>query len=235
MSSVGQVAELWRYPVKSMGGQRLDEVRCDSRGVDGDRCWAVRGSDGKLGSGKTTRRFRRMKGLLSMASRLDSDGAVWIRFASGETSRIDDPRTADLVGDVVNEEVSLVEETATSHFDDAALHLLTASSLAWLARRRPDDGIDRRRFRPNIVIKTEGSDRTEHAWIGRTLAIGEVVVRVDTATERCVMTTMAQDGLGFAPGVLGELHAHTGSKLGVYGSVAVGSLIRLGDEVKLLG
>lgn len=128
--AAGKVAELWRYPVKSLGGQQLTQAACGVRGIEGDRRWAVRGADGKLGSGKTTRRFRRMPGLLSMSSFLDGNDRVWVRFPGGDTGRVDDPATSTAVGTVVDEDVVLVEETTVSHFDDAPLHLLSSASLA---------------------------------------------------------------------------------------------------------
>lgn len=45
MVTIGTVRELWRFPVKSMGGERLDQVEVDARGVRGDRLWAVRDDD----------------------------------------------------------------------------------------------------------------------------------------------------------------------------------------------
>jgi len=199
----GQVAELWRYPVKSLGGQKLAQAPCVGRGIEGDRRWAVRGTDGKLGSGKTTRRFRRMPGLLSMSSSVDDDDQVWVHFPSGDTGRVDDPATSAAVGAVVDEEVGLVEEASVSHFDDAPLHLLSSASLAWLHALRPGDQIDRRRFRPNLVIDVPWEPgRVEQEWIGHELQIGEVTVSVAKPTERCVMITLAQDGLPFAPHIL---------------------------------
>jgi uncharacterized protein YcbX len=230
---VGRVAELWCYPVKSLGGQQLSEVRCGSRGFDGDRLWAVRGADGKFGSGKTTRWFRRMPGLLSMASLVDDYGDAWIRFADGESRRVDDPMTTALIGAVVGEDITLVKEGVTSHFDDAPLHLVSTASLRWLEERRPIDQVDRRRFRPNLVVEREGSDLAEDGWLGRRLQIGDVTVKVEKRTERCVMTTLAQDDLRFAPAILGDLHKANESCLGVYARVVSEGTIRLGDDVVL--
>jgi uncharacterized protein YcbX len=230
---VGRVAELWHYPVKSMGGQQLTELRCGSRGIDGDRWWAVRGADGKLGSGKTSRRFRRMPGLLSMAAFTDDHGVAWIRSPGGESGRIDDLMTAALVGAVVGEDVTLVEEGEMSHFDDAPLHLVSSASLRWLEARRPADQVDRRRFRPNLVVECEGADLVEEGWLGRQLQIGGVTLAIEGLTERCVMTTLAQDDLGFAPAILGDLHKANESRLGVYASVVSEGTIRLEDDVAL--
>jgi len=91
---IGRVAELWRYPVKSLGGERLARATLEPRGLTGDRLWAVRGEDGRIGSGKTARRFRRMPHLLSLTARTDTDGVVWIGFPDSRHVRADDPGTA---------------------------------------------------------------------------------------------------------------------------------------------
>ncbi len=64
----GRVAALIRYPVTSMAGEALTAADVGPRGLDGDRSWAVRTEDGGIGSGKTTRRFRRVDGLLGLAA-----------------------------------------------------------------------------------------------------------------------------------------------------------------------
>jgi len=63
----GTVARPWRYPVKSMLGEECDHLDVDQRGAEGDRLFAVRDADGKFGSGKTTRRFRKTDGLFGFA------------------------------------------------------------------------------------------------------------------------------------------------------------------------
>lgn len=229
----GNVVELWRYPVKSLGGERLEEVVCDRRGIVGDRRWAVRGADGRIGSGKTTRRFGRMPGLLSISAHLDDGDVAWIQLPSGERARVDDPRAAELVGSVVGQTVALEEESAVPHFDDAGLHLLSTSSLTWLRRSRPDDDVEVPRFRPNVVVDIPGDGRPEDGWTGRTLQIGAATVRIGDRTGRCVMVTMTQPGLGFAPRILGELTRRTNGLFGVYGTVVREGRIRIGDEVTL--
>ena len=105
-ASVGTVRQLWRYPVKSFAGEALEAVEITTRGVALDRCWSVVGADGKLGSGKTTRRFRRMPGLLSMQSFIHGRIAH-VQFPEGSTGRVDDPAIAQRVAAVVGEAVTL--------------------------------------------------------------------------------------------------------------------------------
>lgn len=232
--TVGQLIELWRYPVKSLGGQPLTEARCESRGISGDRQWAVRGEDGKLGSGKTTHRFRRMPGLLSLTSLVDSDGSAWVHFADGTAGAVVDPVTWSRLGRVVGEPVTLVEEREVSHFDDAPVHIVTSAALRWLERRPEHHQVDRLRFRPNIIIGCAGAEVAEEAWLGRRLRVGEVVVEVERRTERCVMTTLPQADLGFAPRVLKDLEDANDACFGVYATVVAPGTIRVGDPAAVL-
>lgn len=235
---VGEVAELWRYPVKSLGGERIEQAACDERGLDSDRRWAVRGADGKLGSGKTTRRFRRMPGLLSLASSIDGSGRVWVRFPDGARREVDDADTARRVSDLVGEPVELVEESGIPHFDDAPIHLISRSTLAWLGDAYPDLEIERRRFRPNLVVDTGTPGRPEDEWIGRRLRVGSVVVELEKAAERCVMVTMAQPVepcLPPAHSLLRRLERDTGSCIGVYARVVEAGTIAVGDPVVGIG
>lgn len=240
---LGRVAELWRYPVKSLGGERLETVECLHRGLAGDRAWAVRGADGKIGSGKTTRRFRRMPGLLSMSAFTGRDGTVWVRFPTGSRARAGDADADRRAGAILGEPVTLERETAVPHFDSAALHVLTFGSLEWVLRGSAD-GAGVRRFRPNVLVGdpgggtgaaagTAGDLTPEDGWSGSVLRIGLAEVQVLEPTERCVMVTLAQPGLGFAPKVLKELEAARSGCLGVYAGVLSEGTVSVGDDVVL--
>ena len=181
------LAGLWRYPVKGLLGEALDTATFGERGVDGDRAWAVVGTDGKLGSGKTTRRFRRMPGLFTMAARTVGDEVV----VTGEDweGSVRDPATAAFVSEVVGEAVTLQPATAipVRVHDEGPVHVLTTAELS---------GHDVRRFRPNVLL--EGDLRLEP---GALIDLGDVVLRTTHAMPRCVMTTLAQPahGIGFDP------------------------------------
>ncbi|MFC8428277.1 MOSC N-terminal beta barrel domain-containing protein [Streptomyces sp. NPDC057253] len=89
MIEAGVIERIWRYPIKSTGGELLDRAEVEFRGLVGDRLFAVRDAQGKFGSGKNTRRFRRMPGLLQLRSRYvdqvgarnsSEPGASWYRI-----------------------------------------------------------------------------------------------------------------------------------------------------------
>lgn len=233
MDIVGHVSALWRYPVKSMGGETLDAATLDERGFMGDRVWAVRTTAGKLGSGKNTRRFEGVDGLLEFRVSYDTQTPS-IHMPDGAIVRADAPDVDARLSEAAGTPLTLVREAAISHFDSAPVHVLSTSSLRWLAARTGSDSVDARRFRPNIVLETPGAELVEDAWIGRTLRIRDVELVVTKRTERCVMTTMAQADLPADPSVLRTLAAQNEACLGVYATIArIGSLA-VGDAASLV-
>jgi uncharacterized protein YcbX len=226
-----RVVELWRYPVKSMLGERCTELRVETRGAQGDRLFAIRDAQGKLGSGKHTRRFRRIDGLFGFRARYRDDGIPRIRFPDGDEVGGDSPSIHQALSDVLGVPVTLAREAEIPHFDSAPIHLVTSASLAWLRSALPAAGIDARRFRPNLVIEVPGSDAIEQSWIGKRLRVGEVELQVSGTTERCGMTAFAQDELPKAPEVLRHITRHADLKFGVYAQVRVPGVVRLGDTM----
>lgn len=228
-----KVVEIWRYPVKSLGGERLDLVGCSGRGIEQDRRWAVRGADGKFGSGKTTRRFRRMPGLLALSATVGEDDMARIRFPDGADFSATDPGAAARLSSVVGEPITVSEEAEISHFDDSPLHLVSTGSLRLLGTEA--DRASRwgkiQRFRPNLVLDAGDEPGIEDHWVGRRLRIGQVLVEVERPTERCVMVTLGQDGVPVAPQLLSHLTASRGGRFGVYARVISSGTITVGDQV----
>jgi uncharacterized protein YcbX len=227
---MGVVTALWRYPVKSMRGERLTEVEFGERGVDGDRLYAVRDPDGKFGSGKNTRRFRRMAGLHEFAARYDGDVPV-VTLPDGRAVRGDAGAVhGEIAAALGRPDVRLVREAAIPHHDEAAVHLLTTSSLAWLAERAPGVEIDERRLRPNLLLDTGSSpELAEEAWLGERVRIGGVELEILRRAVRCVMVGLPWDGLAPAPGLLKTIADTNDLTLGVHARVVRGGTIRVGD------
>ncbi|MFC5663521.1 MOSC domain-containing protein [Kitasatospora misakiensis] len=233
---IGVIEQLWRYPVKSTGGERLDSVEVDARGLAGDRLYAVRDGHGKFGSGKNTRRFRRMDGLLRLSSRLGH--------------RLDGPELFDPLGRPVadptaflraylqREDVELAREDAVSHFDQLPVSVLTTATLDWVAEAALSAVVDVRRFRPNILLRTPPGTPpfVEDDWFGHhargAAGSGARLVFV-RSSERCAMTTAAQPGLPHAPEILKAVAQAHDTRLDALAEVAAPGRLTVGDTLTL--
>jgi uncharacterized protein YcbX len=216
------VANLWRYPVKSMLGEECTELALDARGVAGDRLYAVRDSAGRLGSGKTTRRFRQLDGLFGF--RATGDEVV---FPDGRKFKTRDPDIHAALSSVLGVDVRVEKEKETPHLDAGPVHIVSTGALDWLRSRLPDASIDERRFRPNLVIQAGGE-----IAVGKVLQVGaQAQLHVLEPTERCRMTTLAQGDLPADARVLRCLSEEKGMCFGVYAEVVAPGVIRRGDAV----
>lgn len=227
-----RVVGLWRYPVKSLRGEALTAVDVVERGLVADRAWAVLDPDGKIGSGKSTRRFRAMDGLLELASALRGDEPV-VRLPDGREmgpgEDLDEALSAH-----VGRTVRLGAEGAVRHHDDGPVHVLTTASLRAVADLVGHE-VPVERFRPNVLLDVDGSDaEAELDWVGRVLSVGGVPLRVAAGMPRCVMVTMAQASLAADGTVLKAVTGLTGGDLGVWCTVEQPGRIERGD-VAVLG
>jgi uncharacterized protein YcbX len=223
---VGTIVEVWRYPVKSMPGERLDgPVRVTPAGVEGDRRHAVLdATTGKILSAKT------VPGLLTADRSWDDDrlgehlGREVRRVTPTEGERA--PFDMDLdAADPTAGTVELLTPPGVFYDSRSTLHLLTTASLGpW----------DVRRFRPNLLVQADG-DHPEDEWVGRTLLLGDAVeATVRKKTGRCVLTTRAQPGLERDLAVHRSLVAERGGDLGVYLDPQNEGIVRPGDPVQLI-
>lgn len=226
----GAVSELWRYPIKSLLGERLQEAHVDERGIVGDRLFAVTDRNGKIGSGKATRRFRRLDGLFELHARTEDERPI-VTLPGGRELCVGDPSLDTFLSEHYGDELRVVVESTVPHHDAAPLHLLTTASLRWLQDKLPGSAIDRRRFRPNILVNAAGSNLVEDEWVSARLRLGTAIVRVIERCERCVMTTNVQSDLPQDPAVLRSVSSLNQAFFGVYASVEEPGIIRIGDEL----
>jgi hypothetical protein len=233
VETVGIVTALWRYPVKSMLGERCQSLTLNARGVEGDRLYAVVDANGKLGSGKTSRRFSRIDGLFRFRAAYDGDVPA-ITFPDGRCLRGDDPGIHDALTTAFGQPVTLAREGAISHFDASPVHLVTTASLAWLAEIAPGSQLDERRFRPNILVEVPGAMAIEREWLDRTLRVGDARLAARRMTGRCVMVTLAQSDLPEDPRILRSIAQESDNDFGVYAEVVTPGRISLGDHLTLV-
>jgi uncharacterized protein len=238
------VAQAWRYPVKSMRGEQIRVSWVDSRGLLGDRVWAVLDGDGKLGSGKNTHRFKRITGLLDLAARYPAEpgpagiGPPTVTGPDGTEY----PVAAGAADAFLRQFTGLPHaqvrrDTGIMHFDEVPFTLIGSATIDWLAAQLPGVPIDARRLRPNLVVRTD-EPFIEESWLGRPVRIGDgddaVHAVFDRVLQRCVMVGMAQPGLTESAEVLRRLAQREDNQLcmAIGGHVTRAGTVRVGDPVQ---
>ncbi len=248
----GRVGELWRYPVKSLQGERLKRVAIGPLGVKGDRALGVR----DLATGAVLS-AKKEEALVAAAART-INGAVTVEVPSKGAFEATDPALAGALCELLGRPVEVVEpvpgdramlaskssqwESPPGAFvDSAPVHLVTSATLAYWRRRHPGTW-DVRRFRPNVLVISDGDgdpSRVEERWLGARVSLGEVVLQVLRRCERCRMTTYAQPplpeedraALEADKGILRTLAAGSDECLGVLAEVVEPGAVNAGDEV----
>jgi uncharacterized protein len=183
-----RVAELWRYPVKSLRGERLDATDLTAAGIPGDRLVHVRRPGGRVITARTHPALLGHRGGLDGEGRPTIDGIGW-----------DDPRALATIRAATTPDAELVyyDGTGPQRFDVLPLSVATDGGVAAV-------GVDRRRFRPNILLAgVRGLE--ERDWVGRELRLGEARIAVRQVRGRCVMTTFDPDTLEQDIGVLQKI------------------------------
>ena len=209
-----RVAQLWRYPVKSLAGESLSTAVIGADGIPGDRIVRVRGPEG-------VRTARRQYRLLGLRGTLDEDGRARINNLPWNS-----PQALALVKAAAGADAWLEPWDGLDRFDILPLLVATDGAVAEFGR-------DVRRLRPNILI--EGVEAlAERDWPGSELHIGDVIVRLDSLRGRCHMTTIDPDTLNINPAVLRDIVHRFGGKLALNAEVVRGGTIRLDDPVTIV-
>jgi uncharacterized protein YcbX len=203
---------LWRYPVKSLAGERLTEARLTADGIAGDRIVHVAGPEGV----RTARRHYKLLGLKGTtgASGPLINGWPW-----------DSAEALALVRQAAGADAWVERYEGSERFDVLPLLVATDGAVAAFGR-------DVRRLRPNLVIG--GVDGlAERTWEGGRLYIGSAVLRLDSLRARCPMTTVDPDTLARDPEVLKDIGRRFGGRLALNTDVESDGRVRVGDEVRL--
>ena len=225
------VEQIWRYPIKSIGGERLELSFADDRGLRGDRVWAVQDDAGKLGSGKDSTRFTRMLGLLNLTSCYVDEAEPPIVLAPDGTKHPVATGAADsYLQAMTGNTVHVRRGTGIMHFDEVPFSLVGTATLDWLAAQ-VNVAVDARRIRPNVVVRTE-EPFAEEKWLDRPVRIGGVEAVFDRVFTRCVMVSMAQPGLE-AGDVLKQIGQRGSPCLAIGGHIREPGSMRVGDEITL--
>jgi uncharacterized protein YcbX len=147
--------------------------------------------------------------------------------------RLPDEPLPDLAG---FEELLEFESPPGTYFDAFPISIISQQSLNTMNQLEGESRFDVRRFRPNLLVDVPGSDHPfpEQAWVGKTLAIGTVTLKIDTTCPRCAMTTHGFDDLPQDPQIMRKLVANSEGNLGIYASVVKVGKVATGDSVTVM-
>jgi hypothetical protein len=211
-----RVAELWRYPVKSLRGVSLAEAEITALGIAGDRLVHATRPQGRVYTARTH------PGLLGLQGGLDPDGVPTI---GGR--RWDTPEALAAVRAVTapDAELRYFDGDGPQRHDVLPMSVATDGGVAAV-------GVDGRRFRANLYLG--GVDGlTERTWVGRELHLGEAVLGVRQVRGRCVMTTYDPDTLEHDITVLQKIVFELGGRTALDCYVVRPGVVRVGDEARV--
>ena len=210
-----KITEIWRYPVKTMAGEKLERVGVGPLGIDGDRVVHVEDATGRVITSRTHPRFLGHKGSLGVDGVVRVDGRPW-----------DSPEVAAEVAAIAGPGARLVRDDGAERFDVLPLLVATDGAIAAF-------GHDGRRLRPNLVVGgVEGLG--ERGWPGACLRIGDVLIGVKDLRLRCIMTSFDPDTLVQDKEITHGIYRRFEGKLALDCFVLEGGEIAVGDEVKLV-
>ena len=249
-----RVSQLWRYPVKSLLGERLSTLRVVGDGVDGDRAWGILDrSDGRI---LTARREPR---LLFASSRVAANGTPVIGLPDGRELTGPGPATDAVLSAWLAKPVSLVAAAESDagrgeYFADATddasqaiewtmpkgrfvdafpLLVMTTAGLRGAAATYSAGSWDVRRFRPNVLIELDGEGWLEDAWAERQLSVGSTQLVPRRRCIRCTMVNRAQPGLDKDVNIYKTLHRTHEGEAGMWTEVVRAGAISEGDAVQV--
>ena len=207
--------EIWRYPVKSIAGEQLQQARLTDLGVEGDRRVAIAGAAGRW---ITARQFPK---LIALHGSINTDG---VPIIDGRPWY--DPASLDAVRAASVPFAELIPVEGVESFDILPLSVATDAAVDYI-------GVDRRRFRPNLLIGgVEGL--TERQWPGSALRIGDVVIRMEQLRARCVMVTWDPDTQRQDRSVLRRIAKELDGTLSLDSFVEQTGVVQVGDPVELV-
>ncbi|MFL6590272.1 MAG: MOSC domain-containing protein [Chthoniobacterales bacterium] len=258
MSLIGHVDSLWRYPVKSMRGEELDELFVGYAGVYGDRLFAFRSSSAPAGfpyfTGRDERQMVRYRAcyrhpekaaLPINLAEAEKNGAaplsasreelmIDVETPDGKIFAIDDARLRDALRAEQGVGLSLIRSERA--LTDAKPLSLFSVQTAQHIGVEIGASVDKRRFRANVYLDLpEVPPFAEDEFVGRSLRIGsKVIASIVGRDGRCMMITLDPDTAEKAPAVLKTVAQVHEGKAGLYAAVVVEGTVRKGDAVELL-
>ena len=238
-TEIGHVEAIFRYPVKSMGGERLEVANLGWHGLDGDRRLAFRRIDYRGGFPWLS--ASKLPDLLLFSPHRREDGAeddlpTHVRTPDGEEMPV---FGEDLATEVGRRYGGPVEMMQLKHgiFDEGSLSVIASETVREIGRLATLSA-DVRRFRPNVVVRLlQPVPFQEDEWLGGVLSFGEgddaPAISVTTRDVRCSIVNLDPDSAGSAPEVLKAVVRANQNNAGIYGAVTRTGRLAVGQTIFL--
>lgn len=248
-----QIAEIWRYPVKSMLGEQLDQASVGSGGIHGDRQWAV--VDKESGVSLSAKRYAD----LLRCQAWTSETGVMMRLPDGGEYAVGSVAVAHALSDLLERNVTtrsadatqkiqhefptavaegegeafLYEPKTKAFFDCAPLQLLTTATLNELQRLLPTAVIHSARFRPNFLVETQETGFVESGWVNYNVTVGSLRCQVYDDTRRCIMVALGQGDIPRDTEVIRTILRCNEGRAGVALRTQGSGIVRAGENVEV--
>ncbi|HTL56882.1 MAG TPA: MOSC N-terminal beta barrel domain-containing protein [Candidatus Limnocylindrales bacterium] len=236
---IGEVEAIFRYPVKSMGGERVQAAKLGWHGLEGDRRLAFRRIEDRSGFPWLT--ASKLPDLLLFAPcrcdvGADGDLPTHVRTPEGKELAVLGEELATEVGRRYGSEVQMMQLNQ-GIFDEASLSVIAVDTVQEVARQAGRNA-DVRRFRPNVVVRLLRSGPfQEDKWLGGVLSFGEgegaPAIAVTLRDARCSMLNLDPDSAAAAPEMLKAVVRANQNNAGIYGTVTRVGRVAIGQKVFL--
>ena len=236
---IGQVESLFRYPVKSMGGESLALANLGWHGLDGDRRFALRRIDERGDFPWLT--ASKLPELLLFAPQRAENGAqgglpTHVRTPEGKEMPLFGEALAAEVGRRHGAPVQMMQ-LRHGIFDEGSLSVIAVDTVREIGRLAGQSA-DVRRFRPNVVVRlSRPTPFQEDDWVGGELSFGEgddaPAIAVTLRDERCSMVNFDPDSATAAPAVLKAVVRANQNHAGIYGAVTRIGQLAVGQAIFL--
>lgn len=238
--TIGKLDAIYRYPVKSFAGERLESSRVENYGLYGDRCYAFvdhskEGWDRFITARKVPEMLGYKAELIDEYTGLSASPKVKISNSDGTIYSWDAnllEHMQQYVKPIISLETHSFEDNELKAVDEGSILIVTNQALRHM-ESLIGDSINAIRFRPNLIM-TISDEISESELLGRTIMVGETELTVNSFCERCSMINIDPHSLAKTPVVLKTVFKDMNQLFGMYASVARPGVVSLNDPIQLI-
>jgi uncharacterized protein YcbX len=238
---LGHVHEVRWYPVKSMAGTATNSAFLGWHGLRGDRRFAFRRVNDKSGlpwlSASRLHELVLYQPLGFADDDLQEPAPSHVRTPEGLELALESAELREHVAERLGQAVELMK-LKHGIFDETPVSVINLATISAIGHEAGRD-LDTRRFRPNIVLQTEGQEAfLEDGWVGGRLVFGAAesgpIVNVTMRDQRCVMLNLDPDTAASDARVMKTVVRLNDNYAGVYGTILRPGEISVGQSVSLI-